>query len=84
MPQYNTPQNFQTQDDVRNSPEWVQYRKQHGLDKNTKIFICKVYGSFKKALVERGWHENTDSNSNVFHLKFTVKRDSLFYQKQTN
>ena len=37
--------------EVENSPEWALYRKKHGLDKKVKIFICKQYGSFKKALV---------------------------------
>lgn len=64
--------------EVQNSPEWVMYRKKHGLEKKTKIFICKQYGSFKKALLERDWHENTDFNSPIFHLKFTIKRDSIF------
>ena len=54
------------------------YRKKHNLSKKTKIFICKGYHTFKKALLERGWHENTDFHSSIFHLKFTVKRDSLF------
>lgn len=54
------------------------YRRRFGLDKKTKIFICKQYFSFKKALLERGWHENPDFNSTVFHLKFTVKRDSIY------
>jgi hypothetical protein len=27
--------------EVENSPEWTLYRKKHGLDKKTKIFICK-------------------------------------------
>jgi hypothetical protein len=38
--------------------DWPQYRKRHGLKKTDKIFICKGYASFKKALIERGWHEN--------------------------
>lgn len=58
--------------------EWAMYRKRFSLDRKTKIFICKQYFSFKKALLERGWHENTDFNSPVFHLKFTIKRDSIF------
>lgn len=52
------------------------------MDKKTKIFICKGYTSFKKALVDRGWHENQDANSPVFHLKFTIKRDSIFKPNQ--
>ena len=58
--------------------DWVLYRKKHNLQKNTKIFICKGYGSFKKALVERGWHENTDFFSHIFNLKFVVKRDDIY------
>ena len=67
-----------TNTDVQNSIEWTLYRKKHNLSKKTKIFVCKGYYSFKKALMERGWHENTDFHSTIFHLKFTVKRDSLF------
>jgi hypothetical protein len=40
---------------------WDLYRKRHNLNKKTRIFICKEYRSFKKALIERGWHENTDN-----------------------
>lgn len=64
--------------DAQNSLDWTLYRKRHCLSKKTKIFICKGYGSFKRALFERGWHENTDFNSPVFHLKFVVKRDHIF------
>jgi len=66
------------QQEVENSPDWVMYRRRFGLDKKTKIFICKQYFSFKKALLERGWHENSDFNSPIFHLKFTIKRDSIY------
>ena len=72
------PTNFVDKFDVQNSTDWVVYRKRHNLDSKVKIFICKGYGSFKKALIERGWHENTEFNSHIFHLKFTVKRDSIF------
>ena len=37
--------------EVENSPEWALYRKKNGLDKKIKLFICKQYGSFKKALL---------------------------------
>ena len=64
--------------DVQNSTEWILFRRKYSLDKKDKIFICKGYGSFKKALVERGWTENPDYNSHVFHLKFTVKKEHIF------
>ena len=54
------------------------YRKRHNLKKNDKIFICKEYLSFKKALIDRGWHENKDSESPIFHLKFTVKAREIY------
>ena len=58
--------------------DWILYRKKHCLDKKQKIFICWGYTSFKKALLLRGWHENTELNSNVFHLKFAVKKDEIY------
>lgn len=64
--------------DIENSIDWILYRKKHNLDKKTKIFICWGYVSFKKALLERGWHENTDLNSSVFHMKFAVKKDDIY------
>jgi len=64
--------------DVQNSTEWILFRRKYALDKKDKIFICKGYGSFKKALLERGWTENPDYNSHVFHLKFTVKKEHIF------
>ena len=51
------------------------------LDKNTKIFICKGYGSLKRELLRRGWHENTNANSHIFNLKFVVRRDDIFKRK---
>ena len=64
--------------------EWVLYRKRYGLTKLNKIFICKGYASFKKALLDRGWHENEDFYSPVFHLKFVVKRDDIFGNNSRN
>jgi len=48
------------------------------LTKKDKIFICKGYKSFREALIERGWHHNTDFESPIFHLKFTVKSKDVF------
>lgn len=76
--QVNAPSPKNERQEIENTPEWVMYRRRFGLDKKTKIFICKQYMTFKKALLERGWHENTDANSTVFHLKFTIKRDSIY------
>ena len=59
----------------RNSLEWHQFRKKNKLARDTKVFI--VIGSYctlRKALVERGWVENADRNSQVFDLKFAVKQ----------
>ena len=58
--------------------DWDMYRKRNQLKKKDKIFICKEYVSFKKALVKRGWHENKDYNSPIFHLKFTVKSKDIY------
>lgn len=58
--------------------DWDTYRKRNNLKKKDKIFICKEYYSFKKALIKRGWHENKDYNSPVFHLKFTVKSKDIY------
>jgi hypothetical protein len=58
--------------------DWDLYRKRNNINKKTKIFICKEYRSFKKALIERGWHENTDTNSPIFHLKMTVKAKEIY------
>lgn len=40
--------------------DWDLYRKRNNLTKKDKIFICKDYVPFKKALKNRGWHENKD------------------------
>lgn len=58
--------------------DWDVYRKRNKLLKKDKVFICKEYHHFKKALVERGWHENSDYNSPLFHLKFTVKANDIY------
>ena len=54
------------------------YKRRNGLKKNDKIFICKGYKAFKKALIERGWHENEDRASPVFHMKFTALGKDIF------
>jgi len=58
--------------------DWDVYRKRNGLTKKDKIFICREYASFKKALKERGWHENKQFDSPIFHLKFTVKSRDIY------
>lgn len=58
--------------------DWDLYLKRHNLPQGTKIFICFEYLPFKKALIERGWHENKDYFSPIFHLKFTVKSSDIF------
>ena len=58
--------------------DWNVYRKRNDLAKKNKIFICKEYYHFKKALIKRGWHENTQYESPIFHLKYTVKSKDIF------
>ena len=58
--------------------DWNQYRKKHNLKKKDRIFICKEYFHFKKALLKRGWHENTDYERPISHLKFTVKAKDIY------
>jgi hypothetical protein len=62
---------------------WDQYRKRNKLLKKDRIFIVKGYYWFKKALKQRGWHENEDYNSPIFHMKFTVKAKDV-YRMQKN
>ena len=66
------------QEEVNDNTNWISYRKKHRLEKGTKIFICPEYFHFKKALLKRGWHENKDRNSEVFDLKFLIKRSELY------
>ena len=69
---------------MKDSTEWTAYRKKHKLDKSTKIFVCPAFHHFKKALLERGWHENTDRYSEIFDLKFMVKKSDLFKPKDAD
>jgi len=65
--------------------DWDVYRKRNELVKADRIFICRGYGSLKKALRKRGWYENEDFDSPIFHLKFTVRSKDVFkMQKGTN
>jgi hypothetical protein len=66
---------------LNDTTEWSIYRKKNQLEKKTKIFICPAYHSFKEALLERGWHENTDRNSEIFDLKFMIKKNDLYKPK---
>lgn len=58
--------------------DWEIYRKKYNLKKKDKIFICKEHYHFKKALKDRGWHENTEYNSPIFHMKITVKARDIY------
>mmetsp|Transcript_10364 Transcript_10364/g.15944 ORF Transcript_10364/g.15944 Transcript_10364/m.15944 type:complete len:202 (+) Transcript_10364:687-1292(+) len=58
--------------------DWTKYRKKNNLKKTDKIFICKGYYHLKKALKERGWHENLEYESPIFHMKVTVKSKDIF------
>ena len=53
--------------------DWKVYRKRHGLDDATKIFICsKAYQPLIKELERRGWHRNKDRQSLIFDLKYVI------------
>ena len=66
------------------STDWQAYRKKHKLGKKTKIFICPQFYHFKQALLDRGWHENTDRYSQIFNLKFMVKKRDLYNPKDAD
>lgn len=46
----------------------------NNVNPDANVFIVKGgYGDVKRALIARGWAENTDSNSPLFDLKWTLK-----------
>ena len=80
---------------MKSSPEWEAYRKKHNLDKNVRIFSIKethddYYGfsektgrleNFTQAMLDRGWHQNMDSNSRIFDLKFAKWSKTVYSAK---
>lgn len=57
----------------------AQYKKRHKLSENDKIFIiCGCYPDIRRGLIARGnWHENLDVSSQLFDLKWTVRRKEI-------
>jgi hypothetical protein len=61
-----------------NITEVSTWKKRKMLADITKIFIIKGgYGDIKTALLDRGWVENTDKDSNIFDLKWTLKTKDI-------
>ena len=49
------------------------WRKMNGLDDDVKVFIITgFYPAMKRALLDRGWFENSDRDSKYFDLKWTI------------
>lgn len=62
--------------------DWL---KKHRLDPGTKVFIVSsAYPDIKEALEERGWIENTDYDSQCYHLKFSLKCKDIDYNQLEN
>lgn len=56
----------------------VQWKKKSRVDPDTKVFIIKGgYGDVKKALKQRGWVQNKDTESPCFDLKWTLKTKDI-------
>eukprot|EP00347_Sterkiella_histriomuscorum_P014185 403361837 len=56
-------------------------KKRYKLLPETKIFIVVgSYHTLRQALIERGWHENTDKSSTIFDLKFAIKMTDVCTQ----
>lgn len=54
------------------------FRKRNKLSQDQKIFIVVGgYSTLKKALLERGWFENSERNSPIFDLKFAIKQSDV-------
>jgi hypothetical protein len=61
------------------------WKKAHDLSKNSKVYIVsKGYGDLRRDLDERGWHENEDSRSMCFNMKWVVKIRDIPYSKLNN
>lgn len=59
-----------------NPHDWNMYRKVHGLDACTKIFVCSnTFRFVREELTSRGWHQNKRSDSTVFHARFKARLD---------
>lgn len=59
---------------------WVEFAARFN-ENSPKYFILKTgsyaYDPFAEALIERGWNQNHNYNSNLFHLKFARGREEV-------
>lgn len=54
------------------------WKKKNRVDEKTKVFIVKGgYGDIKRALKQRGWVQNKDSDSCCFDLKWVLKTKDI-------
>lgn len=62
-----------------NLEEW---KKRNKIDKYIKVFICFIgYPDMRKALLNRGWHENLDQDSLLFDFKCSLSSKNIDHDK---
>jgi hypothetical protein len=62
-----------------NLEEW---KKRNKINKDTKVFICFTgYPDMRKALLNRGWHENHDQDSLFFDFKCSLSSKNIEHDK---
>eukprot|EP00826_Nyctotherus_ovalis_P045462 TRINITY_DN5037_c0_g4_i2.p1 TRINITY_DN5037_c0_g4~~TRINITY_DN5037_c0_g4_i2.p1 ORF type:complete len:391 (+),score=56.65 TRINITY_DN5037_c0_g4_i2:47-1219(+) len=69
-----------TQCNQNYSERRAQWLHKNGLNSDTKLFIITGnYPDVRKALLNRGWTENTDASSPIFDFKWALRHAEIWY-----
>jgi len=74
-----TPVKAKSQNNGVQQTDLAKWKKFNRLEQKTKVFIIKGgYHDLRRALVDRGWVENTDYSSPCFDFKWTCKVEGCY------
>lgn len=75
-----TPVKAKSQNNGVQQTDLAKWKKFNRLEQKTKVFIIKGgYHDLRRALVDRGWVENTDYSSPCFDFKWTCKVAAVIF-----
>ena len=58
------------------------WKKKHRVEPHQRVFVCvSGYPYIRKLMHDKGWVENRDKHSQVFDLRFVIRKKDISYKK---